>query len=647
MATRLFALIIGIDTYQSGGIWNLHACVEDATRMKRYLSDGLHVPLDQIRILLDRQATKEAIEDSFMEHLTNNPAIDRGDAIVIYFAGHGSIIPAPSGWFQGSPPISSEVQVLCPYDHDTKQHGERVSGISDRSIHALIRELSQTKGDNITFIADCCFSLPTLPPNNRDRSHIRWTPTTKAKPDDLYTGLWPGARGLPHMEGFGFYDKFASTHVFLSACSPGGKAVERKDGGRFTSNFIQATTELAFHRTSYEVLFDHLNQIMTSEGQRPSCTGQNKTRVIFDALPFVIDARYIPVGSDHSTRVRVEAGAIQGIVAGTELSLHLHNYRGSINPQIATLLISEVHPTWSLGDLLSSNTAAPKVGWAKVTRWNNRRPFRIHLKAAVVSLYQRWKVRRKISAKPGGSPSKSGLNIIRVPNATQADVSLSVGFRSNTAELHNPPSPTISRRAVRTDQRDALEVIDEAARFYMHFHRRNPEYPLKDLVTMELFRLNPLTWVKVGNNLLEDGKASIPYEKGAIFTIIINNQSDMDLWPYLFYMDPHFFGITILYHPEQHSIMPPLPRHAHLQIGSGRPGSEAISFAFPDHDCLDSGFLKLFLTPKPVPIGMIEQGPAPSSLAVPGQFAYLPPVGNAPDRIWDTISAYIQLLRSH
>jgi hypothetical protein len=645
MAARLFALIIGIDRYRSGGIWNLHACVDDAKRIKHYLSDELHVPRDQIRLLLDRQATKQAIEDAFMEHLTNNTAIDRGDAMVIYFAGHGSHIPAPSGWFQGSRSGSNDVQVLCPYDHDTKQRGGRISGISDRSIHALIRELSQAKGDNITFIADCCFSPSNTPSDGRSRSHVRWTPTTKTKPDDLYSGLWPGARGRPHVEGLGFYDSNPSTHLFLSACGPGGGAVEGKDGGRFTSKLLQATMELALHRTSYEVLADHLNQKMIIDGQEPVCMGQHKGRIVFDAVPFVVDARYIPASQDNHTRLRIEAGIIQGIAEGTELSLHLHNNRGSKNPQIAIFSISEVHPTWSLGCLQAPSTAVPQIAWARVSKWNNRRPFRVHLKATALSLYQRWKVRRQISDKCGGSASKSGLNIVRVPNAAQADVSLTFGFHSNTVELHNVPSATNHHRAVTIDRRDVLDVIDDAARFYMHFHRRNPEYPLRDLITMELFRLDPLSWIKVGKNLLENGKANISYEKGAIFTIVINNESDMDLWPYLFYMDPSCFGITMLYHPEQ-PFQAPLPKRAHLQIGSGRPGSEALSFALPDHDSLDSGFLKLFLTPKPVSVGMIEQGPAQSSLSVSGRDVYLAPAGNAADRIWDTISACIQLLRS-
>jgi len=77
MSNRVFALIVGINRYMSGDIWNLHSCDNDAKHMKRWLIDGLNLPKDQIRVLLDNQATKLKIEDSFMEHLVNNAAIEK------------------------------------------------------------------------------------------------------------------------------------------------------------------------------------------------------------------------------------------------------------------------------------------------------------------------------------------------------------------------------------------------------------------------------------------------------------------------------------------------------------------------------------------------------------------------------------------
>lgn len=89
MSFRVFALIIGIDRYKSGNVWNLTSCEDDAQNMKRWLTQSLSVPRDHICLLLNNKATKQRIEDSFMAHLVNNPEIESGDAIIIYFAGHG------------------------------------------------------------------------------------------------------------------------------------------------------------------------------------------------------------------------------------------------------------------------------------------------------------------------------------------------------------------------------------------------------------------------------------------------------------------------------------------------------------------------------------------------------------------------------
>ena len=110
MAARLFALIVGIDKYKSGNIWDLETCVNDAQSIKRWLTHDLHVPRDRICLLTDKQATQRNIEDSFMKHLVNNPAIEPGDAIIFYFAGHGSSLRAPKGWFGHN---SKSVEVLC------------------------------------------------------------------------------------------------------------------------------------------------------------------------------------------------------------------------------------------------------------------------------------------------------------------------------------------------------------------------------------------------------------------------------------------------------------------------------------------------------------------------------------------------------
>ena len=611
MSTRVFALIVGIDEYKSGSIWNLQSCVDDAKNMKRWLMDDLNVPKDQISLLLDRQATKLKIEDTFTQHLVNNPSIERGDAIFIYFAGHGSSLTAPPDWYQDGSKTCA-VQVLCPYDHDTKNAQGRITGISDRSLRAMIEQLAAAKGNNITLFLDCCFSPSQTTLNILDRRITRWTPTTKASPDDLYRDIWPGARGSLHVSKLGFYDPDLKSHTTLLACPQGDKALEGKEGGRFTSTFLHTVPQLPLHRTSYSQLFDHLLE-RAGESQRYLCLGVHKSRVLFDDVPFPADRRLSLATLDSETKlIRVEIGDIHGIVEGSEVSLHLHNRLHSHNPSIASAIVEEVRPSSCLVRAKSHFPTVPKTCWAKISRWNNRRPFRVHLKSTFTTFIRMWKLRGKISSKPGASSSPSGLNVLRVKHPNLADISVTMGRKEATVIQHNPVILDQEQRVVTIQKTDGEEVIDDAARFNLYLSHRNRASPLRSLIQMELYQLDPSSWSKSGVNSLHNATATIPYETGAIYQVLLRNNSKTDLWPYLAYMDPSRYRISMLYHPDASSEEPPLRSRGTLEIGSGKPGSEALSFALADQKHHDYGYLKLFLCSVPVDMRVLEQDPESS-----------------------------------
>ncbi|KII92774.1 hypothetical protein PLICRDRAFT_102627 [Plicaturopsis crispa FD-325 SS-3] len=608
MATRVFALIIGINNYKSGAIWNLESCCDDAKNVKRWLINDLNVPRSQICLLLDNEATKTQIEDRFMDHLVNNPAIERDDAILIYFAGHGSTLTAPRDWFEGE---TGRVEVLCPHDHDTKcaTTGGRVAGISDRSMHAMLSDLSAVKGSNITLILDCCFTPPFRSRiNMQDRQFTRWTPTTKAWSEDLFSGLWHNARGRTK-RGF-FYDHH-DTHILLVACRPGERAMEGPEGGRFTRALLDATRNTAMHRETYAELVNRIAQMMGAS-QRPLALGQNREGVLFGGKPFPPDHRFVSVDYEHANEVRVDAGAVHGVVEGTEFSVHAHNCHGSANPVLASLRVFEVYSTYALARCTSRDAVLPRQCWARITRWNNRgAPFRVYFKRTCDSVIQRWRLIRQFSFKTDRSPSKGGLNVVRVKRSAKADISLHVHGEKIVVERHDASIAAASRRVVRFDnkpEQDALDVIDDAARFHLHLHRENPTNLQRKLVSMELLRVDPQSWARIGHNLLDaEGRAKLRYEDGAIYSIVMRNETDSDLWPYLAYMDPSGYDINMIYHPEP-SDAPPLPKHGLLEVGSGAPGSEALSFSLDDSERLDSGFLKLFVSSIYTSLDIIQQG---------------------------------------
>ncbi|KAF8608026.1 hypothetical protein BDV93DRAFT_434690, partial [Ceratobasidium sp. AG-I] len=164
---RLHALIIGINEYESPGRENLRGCVTDAMSMFSYLTRNLCTPRGQILCLLNEQATRQVIIDSFSSHLVNNPNINHSDPILIYFAGHGDSVAAPAEWYSSD----GTCDMILPHDASWSNVQDDIEnaappakinnfvhGIPDRTIGALISKLHQVKGDNITVILDSCFS---------------------------------------------------------------------------------------------------------------------------------------------------------------------------------------------------------------------------------------------------------------------------------------------------------------------------------------------------------------------------------------------------------------------------------------------------------------------------------------------------------
>jgi Caspase domain len=148
----MFGLFIGIDEYESQEMPKLRGCKSDAESFMGVLLHRFHVPPDNFLFLADKRATRSAIIDGFQNHLINNGDIQRGDAIVIFYAGHGSQTNAPNGWVADG----SKVEMICPHDERSiGNDGKRIFGIPDRTIGGLLRSLASTKGDNVVRVTLC------------------------------------------------------------------------------------------------------------------------------------------------------------------------------------------------------------------------------------------------------------------------------------------------------------------------------------------------------------------------------------------------------------------------------------------------------------------------------------------------------------
>lgn len=162
---------------------------------------------------------------------------------------------------------------------------------------------------------------------------------------------------------------------------------------------------------------------------------------------------------------------------------------------------------------------------------------------------------------------------------------------------------------------------------------------------MEIFQLDASTWTRISGNLLVNGKAEIVYdEKATLYTIVLHNRSDYDLWPYLAYMDATGYGISMICHPDlSSSTDPPFRKHSQMAVGED-PDDSAFTFALGDGAEVGAGFLKLFVSSTFTPMTFIEQGPPSVASKVPRMRKARDTQPTQTD-LWDSVMACITVVR--
>jgi len=141
--SRLFALVIGIGKYALKQFSDLPGAVPDANEVFDWLVTDLQVPRNQVSIITDEAASRAGIV-SALEAFRSDDRIHQGDAIFIYYAGHGSGIPPPEYWECGGP--GKKIQILVPQDYAPERG---IHGIPDHVLGWLIHRIAEKRGNNI------------------------------------------------------------------------------------------------------------------------------------------------------------------------------------------------------------------------------------------------------------------------------------------------------------------------------------------------------------------------------------------------------------------------------------------------------------------------------------------------------------------
>lgn len=284
---RCWAVVIGINTYSDSV---LKGARKDAEDFAIYLRTIMRVPSDHIDMLVDDAATRDNILDS-MYSLRNNERIKRGDAMIIYFSGHGSSYTLSNTEVNtadfGPPPVvshpfwgnarahaRSHLQALVPVDRGSPD----VPDISGRELNVCLADIRDAKGNNITVILDCCYSggatrsfkvdqntqntLPTVGPSRTLSSNLTSTqsrtstgvrymrplPAIVARPFASNMDARRARFGLPPLLvsiSSPFWVPDLSSHVLVAACREDEVAQDAEEGGWFTLTMLDLLRELA------------------------------------------------------------------------------------------------------------------------------------------------------------------------------------------------------------------------------------------------------------------------------------------------------------------------------------------------------------------------------------------------------------------
>ena len=92
--SRIRAVLVGVDEYENPDIRSLQGCVNDVALVRSLLKEYFAVPNEDIRVVVNRRATKAAILHRLRDMISRGQP---GDVLVFYYSGHGSQVRDRNG----------------------------------------------------------------------------------------------------------------------------------------------------------------------------------------------------------------------------------------------------------------------------------------------------------------------------------------------------------------------------------------------------------------------------------------------------------------------------------------------------------------------------------------------------------------------
>ena len=321
IAPTRWAFVVGISDYINfddveGG--DLPGAERDALAMRDVMVARWGFPEENVRLLLNQDATRSAIEAGLREWLPAN--VRPGDQVVFYFAGHGSQV-----WDENGDEDDGLDETIAPADVDPLNAD---FDIIDETLGEWLNALPTT---NVWYVHDNC---------NAGTGTRSVTPFARARKLGRDPAVLPGSgatgrRALPgQAEDVSGFDLDDVNILEIGASQPNQAAVdayfegsdgsEPFHGGAFTTFLVQQLWR-AESGTTYQDIFEQVRESLKQNrfNQDPYLSEDSE---LAGAPIFFVDGggeigaiRGIPVVSASNGTVELGAGMALGLTRGSEL----------------------------------------------------------------------------------------------------------------------------------------------------------------------------------------------------------------------------------------------------------------------------------------------------------------------------------------
>ncbi|KZV62801.1 hypothetical protein PENSPDRAFT_758453 [Peniophora sp. CONT] len=639
LGARLHALIIGISTYKR---CTLRGAASDADAVHEYLRTKLDVPEHQIKKLLNEQATRAAIIQE-LTALSTRESINKGDPILIYFAGYGSSAPEPQGWHTNG----RKIDLLVPYDSLLSDKHKCVPPVPDRTIATLLKLIEEKKGDNITFICDCSY------PDSGEQSR-NWAVSFRRKSglreqelprlgSELDEAIWRNPYSLRTIVTvepgfmFNFGGERAKSHAYLSAYSGGDAAheddVQRASGGReeplaqgeFTRALLGALRNVTTDKTSYNEVVRRIRGAAPS--LIPQYVGHGGDRLLFSAREL---GRTVYQLSHDGDRYILGTGAVQGVSEGAQFAIYPSPYFAVDETPVAQMIATVVQP-FSAQLVFTPSSAASALAisdsspyFAFQTRIGRSSGLHLHVPLSedlvpIMSALAKDRVQRD-ATRPDillGDEAQANISVRshgggRVEYLIHDSLIRKHGF---TKLLETTPAMA----------ENVHPVLAAASKFFWHLHRSPEGQRLGDeSVAIEMHQLEPGLWSRQwrstqgmhketgwirptgapGEDLIHSGVVNLRADGRTVYGFTVENRSARPLYVWAFYFDCSNLSIAEYYGSQGGQ---PIPAGGKLIIGNNSGGGRPFRFYVPPDQNLDVGLVKFFVSTEHVDLSRIAQ----------------------------------------